>query len=234
MNNLQLIKFSKIMKKYLPKENIKILNRYLAIKVGKWRVRCPYYMNEKKMGMLNPVDCGKGLPEEIEKRINKNYLRVVNNLKNENDAVDLLKTAKIGIDCSGLVCNILGIKRVHQSNFLMIIKAAIRPRTNISADMLTSWPNAFPILLSKIRPGDLIRQGKNHVMLIEWTERARNSVISLGYIESNTSPKFGVQKGGIRITDPTLSLEEQEWSEPLARNRYAKSLDKGIVRINKT
>ena len=237
------------MRKGLSPEAKKLLGHYFEIVVGKWRVGCPYFINVKKTRLLPVVYSGKGFPEEIEKEAKKIYLRrgralselmIIN--RSSDDAKDFLILAGLGVDCSGLVANVLdahlketagrSIQRiVKQPGWYKKILSWVRPRTGFSADLLTGELNSNKVNLREVMPGDMIRQGKRHMMLIEWVESRNGRVVSLGYVESNTRPVWGVQRGEIWIVGESRLLEEQKWSMEAVKRRYARSSDKGIVRL---
>lgn len=216
----------------LPSEPRKKLDHYFHLKVGDWDVRCPYFMNVRGQKNLPPVYAGKGSPEEIEKEAKKNLNKGITVIKDGEDARHFLILCGLGIDCSGLVANVLGTNSLKQPSILRDILAKFRPRTNISANLLTGNLNSNPVTLAEIKPGDLIRQGKRHVMLVEWVERIGNKVTKVGYVESNSRPEWGVQIAEIHIVDPKKPLEGQKWTGIRALKRYLANSDRGIVRSN--
>lgn len=211
-----------------------IIDNYLNIRISSWRVRCPYFINMKKRRSLKPVWVGKGFPDEIEKVANeileKNSLI---RLRSFYDAEDFIKLRSLGVDCSGLVSNVLDIHFKHclgRSLFNMIGQPSLirkfifllRPRTNISADLLTGKLNSQEVEVSDILPGDMLRFGPGHVGLIHWIDRSGRRLKKVGYIESHTKPKWGVQEGEIKILNKHLPLEYQKWSSKESKSRFQK------------
>ncbi len=95
------------------------------------------------------------------------------------------KRNHIGIDCSGLVSNLL--------NFYF--GTDLNPRKT-SADMLTSSPLSKEIKPSEIKTGDLIRQKNgNHILFI--IEKQGDKII---YVDSSREGR-GVKFGKVDITD---------------------------------
>src|SRR3989338_10211542 len=84
-----------------------LIDRYFNIKVGEWSFACPYFMNERGLRNLPIAYSGKGLPEEIEAEISKIYERKKGVVKSAASAKNMMILCSLGIDCSGLVVNIL-------------------------------------------------------------------------------------------------------------------------------
>jgi len=95
------------------------------------------------------------------------------------------KKNHIGIDCSGLVCQLL--------NFYF--QANLNPRKT-SADMLTSAPLSQEIKPNEIKTGDLVRQKNGHHVLFI-IEKQGNIIY---YIDSSFEGR-GVKYGKTNITD---------------------------------
>lgn len=202
-----------------------VIDNYLNIRISSWRVRCPYFINVKRRRFLRPVWVGKGSPDEIE--------RAANEISNLYEVEDFIKLSGLGVDCSGLVSNVLNIHFKHclgKSLFNMIRQPSLirkfifllRPRTNISADILTGKVNSREVNVSDIIPGDMLRFGPEHVGLIHWVDRSGRRLKKVGYIESHTKPKFGVQEGEIEILDQRLPLGYQKWSSKESKGRFQK------------
>ena len=115
----------------------------------------------------------------------------------QQQKIDLLKLSNqefynfqkknhLGIDCSGLVCQLL--------NFYF--QADLNPRKT-SADMLTSAPISKKITdLDKIQTGDLVRQSNGHHVLFV-IEKQNNTIY---YVDSSLKGR-GVKYGEADITD---------------------------------
>ncbi len=212
----------------LSPEQKEIVEKYFHIKFGPYVLPCPYYMNKTARRFLPPVLAGKGTPTEIERELNKHFRKNGHLLKDEMDALNAIKLLNIGVDCSGFVVNVLNLgANIKYTNLYTRLKALLRPRNNISADLLTGNLNSNPIRPSEVRPGDLIRRGKHHVMLVEWVDGRK-----FGYVSSSTRPLWGVQRGEIEITDPERPLEEQIWSVSDDLGLYKRAgEDRGLRRL---
>ncbi|HPT65966.1 MAG TPA: hypothetical protein PK257_01465 [Candidatus Woesebacteria bacterium] len=115
----------------------------------------------------------------------------------QQQKIDLLKLSNqefynfqkknhLGIDCSGLACQLL--------NFYF--QADLNPRKT-SADMLTSAPISQKITdLDKIQTGDLVRQNNGHHVLFV-IEKQNNTIY---YVDSSLKGR-GVKYGKFDITD---------------------------------
>src|SRR3989344_3955225 len=178
-----------------------LIDRYFNIKVGEWSFACPYFMNERGLRNLPIAYSGKGLPEEIEAEISKIYERKKGVVKSAASAKNMMILCSLGIDCSGLV-------------------------VNISADLLTGELNSVAVELAQVRPGDMIKRGRNHVMLVEWVDARQ-----FGYIHADTMPEWGLQRGAVEVIDAKLPLEKQGWSVKEDLGLYKKAGDKELVRL---
>lgn len=132
----------------------KLIPHYLGI---------PYYSNIHHIKSNNIAIVGKGSYLDIKK------------------AQLLFPNRRIGIDCSGLVCQILSLP--------------VNPRQT-NANMLTSAPLSHKIDIKDARSGDLIRQKNgHHVVLI-----IKKDSEEIEYLESSRKAR-GVVKGKISIHD---------------------------------
>ncbi len=133
----------------------------------------PYFSNTKKLAKDN-LYVGKSNWQEI-KSISIDY-------KN-------LKKNHIGIDCSGLACQLL--------NSCLGTSLDVR---KTSANMLTSSPLATPISnYPQIQPGDLIRQENGHHVIII----IRKNKNTLHCVESSLRGR------GVRFLQVNLSSQPQ-------------------------
>ena len=98
------------------------------------------------------------------------------------------KKNHIGIDCSGLICQLL--------NFYF--DAKLEPRKT-SADMLTSTPISKEIKPNEIKTGDLVRQKNGHHVLFI-IEKNGNII---DYVDSSIKGR-GVRYGQANINDKTF------------------------------
>lgn len=108
---------------------------------------------------------------------------------NNQEFYNFQKKNHLGIDCSGLVCQLL--------NFYF--KTDLNPRKT-SADMLTSTPISKKITdLNNIQTGDLVRQKNGHHVLFIIDKK--DDIIN--YVDSSFSRR-GVKYGQADITDKSF------------------------------
>lgn len=139
---------------------------------------------------------GKGNWKDIQKETQKLAKQEKIDLKKltPKQVYNFQKKHKIGVDCSGLVSQLL--------NFygrLLDKKVDLNPRRT-SADMLTSSPLSKKIDdLNSIQTGDMIRQKNGHhvLFIIEKTGK------TISYVDSSFWGR-GVKYGQFDITDPTF------------------------------
>lgn len=125
------------------------------------------------------------------------------------------KKNKIGIDCSGLVYQILNeaLQKIQSINLddLLIGTGNKKGVRRLSANLLTSKPNAVKVEnFNDIQAGDLIRvnQGQHVILILEKTGDKIN------YIHNSRKTQIrGVHLGQITITDPHKNLEDQKFSD---------------------
>jgi hypothetical protein len=238
----------------LPPKTKSLLTHYQNIKVGQRKVVCPYYQNLRKQ-TKHPVLSGKGTPSEIEAEIKK-LIKIKPSIAkyNYNSTRLALVEADIGIDCSGLVVNllhqfILDTLKVSLSSMIppsafslprwLIFK--LRPRTNLSAHKLTWPPISEPIDFNQAKPGDLIKVGKGHIAIVTQTTYQKGQIQKIRYAHSTPDygVNYGVRQGEIVITDSKKSLANQNWTETdenkinWTKKDYLKSKKKfrGIYRL---
>jgi hypothetical protein len=122
----------------------KLINQYLNL---------PYRINKPYLKSDNNALVGKGSIQEIIETT-KQFAKKQNidlTQLSDKELYNFRKKNNIGIDCSGLVCNLLGIKNKRKTD----------------ANMLTSTPLSTKIKLENIKKGDLIRQKQGkHVLLV--------------------------------------------------------------------
>ena len=108
-------------------------------------------------------------------------MKIINFEEYINEAQKKFPNRRIGIDCSGLVCQILNLP--------------VNPRQT-NANMLTSSPLSHRIDIKDARCGDLVRQKKGHhvVLIIE------NKNDEIEYLESSRKAR-GVVTAKISIHD---------------------------------
>jgi len=240
--------------KQLPPNTNKLISRYENLRIGKYKIRCPYYQNiNQRKGRA--VFIGKGLPVEIECET-KNIFNKTGKDINNFDPLNIrfyMVMAGLGIDCSGFVVRILQslLKEEKLGNLSNNIKPKndifhfarhfVRPFTNLSADTLTNEENSIKIQdLNKIRPGDLIREGKSHLAIISSVEFKGKKVKTITYHHSTSDylDQHGVRKGKIHIINEDKALSEQNWTEEYRGENWmlkdylkANKIDRGIRRL---
>jgi hypothetical protein len=225
------------MKQKLPENVTNFINRYFELNLGKQKIACPYYINTSKKKDLRAL-LGKGSPEEIE--IEAKILEKAKGVKFNNmtpkEIREFLQSNNIGIDCSGLITQVLNFwyKEETDKNMWTKIKVPIkkhiigkilfylRPVEKIGAEHLTNLENAKKVNLNKVLPGDLIRlkskrKNSHHVLLVEEVirESKTNNVKQINYVHSTPhyEENSGVKRSSIKIVDKNKPLEEQNWIE---------------------
>ncbi len=237
------------MKLKLPPKTMSLVDHYLNLKVKGHLLPCPYYENVlRKKG--RPVFEGKGTPEEIE--IEASKLFDTKEKPTLSEINNKMRKVNLGIDCSGLATRILDTFLVEKygrtirnsltpidKSPLGWVRHFIRTYTNISANMITSKENTTNITDYKdIKPGDLIRAGKQHVGIVMEVEIKSGVVEIITFIHSisDKMKQAGVRKGIIRITKPSKKLEYQKWYEVPNNSMYEEFLtsnknDRGFRRL---
>ena len=107
---------------------------------------------------------------------------------NNQEFYNFQKKNHIGIDCSGLICQLL--------NFYF--GAKLEPRKT-SADMLTSNPISKEIKPSEIKTGDLVRQKNGHHVL--FIIEKQDNIIR--YVDSSREGR-GVKYGQTNLTNKSF------------------------------
>lgn len=155
----------------------------------------PYTKNVIKNGKIvdEQILGGKGNWKEIKNETQKIAKKEDINLSELNPVqlYNFQKKHHIGIDCSGLVCQLL--------NFYF--HAELNPRRT-SADMLTSAPISRQIDINQIKTGDLIRQKKGHHVLFIVNKKGN----TINYVDSSFSGR-GVKYGQFDITDKLFTQQ---------------------------
>ena len=172
----------------------------LKLKINKY-IGIPYWKNILKNGEIIKEGFmgGKGNAKDIALKTvelaNCKNLKLLN--LSEKEIYNFQKKNKIGIDCSGLVCQLL----IFYGN-LIGKNISLNPRKT-SADMLTSTPLSKQIIdISDIQTGDLVRQKNGHHVL--FIIEKNNDVIT--YVDSSRENR-GVHYGQANITD--INFENQ-------------------------
>lgn len=216
---------------HLPPKTRNLVNHYLALRLGPQKIRCPYFQNIIHR-RTTPIFAGKGLPKEIEKETLKLFNKRKKLLsKLSSSSIRLYMTmGNLGVDCSGLVANLLNSflqekrlgtlwksLRYPSLNPIRLFIYKLRPRSNLSATILTNPLNTFPLKkLDDVKPGDLLKIGNYHLAIIHEVEfNKKNKVVRIGYVHSTSDycEQHGVRQGNIFITNKQRPLEKQKWDE---------------------
>lgn len=207
----------------VPESVSKYINRYFELNIRDQKVRTPYFIN--KFGILNlPVMAGKGNPDEIEKFVEK----YVKDNADENEIRDIMIKKGIGIDCSGLVYNIYNfwisekfagkkslrdfLPKVSIFNIRKYFSRLLKPQNSVSAHEFTSPPFAQRIILSNVKPGDLIRtRGGKHVLFITEVEKNGDFVQKIKFVHSTKEYILNGVRFGEIIFDQNQNLNTAKW-----------------------
>lgn len=215
----------------LPVKTENLIKQYFSIRFGLHKIRCPYFQNVTRRP-ITLVFAGKGLPQEIEVETLKLYSQrkqLLNKLS-PNKLRFYMVLGRLGIDCSGLVVNILN-SLLQEKNLGTLWKKLkypsvnpfsqltynFRPRSNISAAMLTHPINTFSIKnVNQIKPGDLLKVGNSHVAIVTEVEMdKKKNVKRVSYVHSTSDyfEQHGIRRGNIFIINKDRPLEKQKWDE---------------------
>jgi hypothetical protein len=204
------------------------INSYLGI---------PYFSNVKKSTSPENVLVGKGSAKEIAlKTIELANLESIKLLDLTSSQIyNFQKKHDLGIDCSGLVFNLLQFIKPNINNIL-IGTEGIKGVRRLSASLLTSPPNATKINdYNSVKTGDLIRvdDGKHVLFVIEKI----GNIIYYVHNSGKTKTK-GVHLGTLEIVNPQQPLNHQKWSDVTKENKNYNTLinskkDDGFYRIDK-
>ncbi len=124
----------------------------------------PYLINRPKSKIFNDItQVGKASAHQLALKTieiaNQQIVKILD--LNPKEIYNFQKKNHLGIDCSGLACQLLNYYAE-----IMGIKFHLPPRTT-SADTLTSPPLSSPIDVKNLTTADLIRQKNgNHVVFI--------------------------------------------------------------------
>lgn len=166
----------------------------LLLEIQKY-VGLPYFTNSGRYKMLssNNTLVGKGNAKEIALQTieyaNKENIKLTS--LNSQQIYFFQKKHHLGIDCSGLACQLL--------NFYFSLK--LDPRKT-SAHQLTSPPLSSAIKLVDIRTGDLIRQKNGHHVLFI-INRVGDTI---NYIDSSRNGR-GVNTSSFSLSKPNIEIE---------------------------
>jgi len=220
----------------LPESAKKVIDEYTHLPIGGKEIVSPYFINPKTQRAGLRVLVGKGDPGEIAREVKvHSQLKGVDLYKLSAEEIrQFMIDNHIGIDCSGLVVHTYNfwLKNEGKSpliNYLKFknnspfqrLKRVLRPVEQIGANTLTNSDNTIPIKnINEIRPGDFIRskglrKNSHHIMIISEVTSVNNRVTEIEYIHSirGYNEENGLRFGKIIISDPSLELYKQTWTE---------------------
>lgn len=197
------------------------LDQFFALEIipGK-KVRIPYWRNKffKSRGRIQGSFGGKGTPAQIKQATLKKarQTRIDLNKMTPFQIRSFMRQKRIGLDCSGFAFQVLNFLK---PGFYKGLKKARgispNPIRRFNTKVLTSDQNSQPVKKTKnIKVGDLIpvsfSNGKiDHVLIV--VETSGKEII---YAHSSKKTKItGSHLGRIKIIDPSLGLEKQQWLE---------------------
>lgn len=210
------------MTKELNKNILNYIDRYFSLNISGQKVVCPYFINEY-IFFGNPVNVGKGTPEEIE-----NEASQILSADNSSDIRKQMIENGLGIDCSGFIYNVFDFAtktylQKNLSDFLpklgffdlrKKVARKVKPQNTISSNEFTSAP--FATMLEDaftVRPGDLIRtKNGKHVLLVYRVETGDN-LIKIYFVHSTRFyENNGMHRGFIEL-NKGQALEQGKWSD---------------------
>ncbi len=198
------------------------LNYFFNLEIAAHRVRIPYWRNRFLVNgkrIQGPFG-GKGIPGQIRSITLKKAKQKKISLKrmSSEEVHAFMRSQKIGLDCSGFVFQVLAfLKPKFWKKLQWGSGKSLNPIRRFSAADLTSERNSKSILKTgEIRKGDLIalsldnKSGKiDHILIV--VDVSPKKII---YAHSSTKTKVtGPHLGEIKIANPDLALEKQNWQE---------------------
>jgi hypothetical protein len=215
--------------KILSNRAISTIQEYLKFHLGSAVCSIPYYNNRsKRTRAALRAQIGKGSPQEIVDEIEHIATKQKINLQ----AIDsetfkkFLVDNNVGIDCSGLVYNILKPKLSFPfaKGALGIFRSIFRKVENADVATFAHPANSSEIEVREAQPGDIITmQGsseneRDHILLIHQVDYENEIPTLLYYTHSVAWPTdghygHGVRQGQISITNIDRPLTEQIWVE---------------------
>lgn len=203
-------------------------------------VRCPYYNNiqGKKRAELKAL-IGKGNPREIvaeaqiiSHQYENDYLKKPG--LTADKVREFLDHHNLGVDCSGLVSQILQAEnpgfykkfKLGGGGWRWLIRK-LRPLENLSVQVYADDKNTILISdgkektdFTKIQTGDLIImleipafKNRDHILLVTETAPGYIKYIHARQWQDEPTNESGAYEGIIKITRPGESLLKQEWTE---------------------
>jgi len=198
----------------------KVCQSFLNLPLGKHSLPIPYWSNKLKDGkiLIEGAFGGKGTPKQIQKATDRAAKKEKLDLKKltKKEILYLMKRNKIGLDCSGLVYQLLDFisKKEKKTSLDQILvgfggKKGIR---RVGVRQLADPQNSIPVNLDQLKPGDfIITDQEKHMLLI--LDIKDNKIT---YIHSSQKTKNnGVHLGTLTIINPNRGLAHQKWSDKL-------------------
>lgn len=189
------------------------IDTYLRMDINGLVINCPYWANHMENGIVTVrgFEDGKGesriIKDKITSLVNEYIKEEPTQELNQERIHFLAHQNRVGIDCSGLVYRLM--ESILQQNDLNLMFPKGVRRTN--ANMLTH--NSFSRKIenvTQIKVGDLIRVSAGHHLVM--VTSCSNHQIKYVHSSSRTEVN-GVHMDEIVITDPTRTIENQQWQE---------------------
>lgn len=208
----------------------KILNKAYSqflLPLGGKKVSIPYRINDSDdYQKAGPEFQGKSSPEVLTETTEKLAAEQDFNLQEASteEIRAFMEKNKLGIDCSGFAYRLLDYL-VEKTQGKTLVEFGLPTVGRTNADILTSNEFCTPIKdLSKIEVGDHIRLASgSHVLVILETKDDQ-------IIYAHSSVGEGVHQGKIKITNPKMPIESQDWSEEFLLKNWDSKLD-GVKRL---
>lgn len=225
----------------LSPEAQEVVNQYLALPgIG---ISAPYFNNRtlNQRASLRGL-IGKGTPEELAEEYHLLLVKRRRKLDTmtTSERIAFAVENGLGIDCSGFVYHVLDaqchaqtnknlrhfITSPHTWNLMRRFIAHLRTAENTSVAVLAYPANSFEVPVKDARAGDIItlttldrsQRARDHVVIIDSVTRKENKVSELSFIHAIRWPEdglynHGLKKGVIKVTDLSLPIHQQQWSE---------------------
>jgi len=213
---------------------------FLNFSVGNKQVSIPYWSNKLKNGRIVTEGAfgGKATPNQIKKATQKAAKKEKLDLKtlSSDQIFYLMKRNKIGIDCSGLVYQILNsyFKKIKKLNLDKILLGSQGKRgvRRVGVKQFADPQNSTPTKFATLKPGDLIIVNqKKHIILVLDIQKNQITYIH----SSHQTLKNGIHLGTLTIIHPNQDLSQQKWSDKLKNGSPYNDLihkNDGFYRLN--
>lgn len=218
-----------------------VIDAYLHFKVGGAECLVPYFNNKTVQARAAlPVHVGKGSPAEIAEEVEASLFkhRISKDTLTGEELRRFMTDNNIGVDCSGFAYHVLDAESVERGHgplakhlahagsgrFMAKLLHAMKPVRNTGVTAFADDANSRPVPVAEAAPGDIITMidgdegsGRNHILVVHEVEQAAGGGI-IRYSDAVAYPEdglhgSGVKQGEIEITDPTLPITDQHWTE---------------------